>query len=181
MQHYAGFLRGINLGKRTVKMADLRQVLEAAGYTQVRTLLASGNVLLASPQADAAALREELEAVIQAGFGFAVPVLLRNAAEIAALVEADPFRDVVVNQATRLYISFLAQPLDGPLPPGLQAGDESFRILQVQPGHIASVVQLDASRGTLNLMDALDKHLGTGVTTRNWNTVLKVHSALGGG
>ncbi|MCW5877822.1 MAG: DUF1697 domain-containing protein [Anaerolineales bacterium] len=179
MPEYAAFLRGINLGKRSIKMADLRQVLTAAGYADVRTLLASGNVLLASPQAAAAVLGAELEAVMRAAFGFDVPVLLRSAAEIAALVESAPFENVAVDKDTRRYISFLAQPAQE-LPQALQEGDESFRILQVQPGHIACVVQVNASRGTLNLMDALDKHLGTGITTRNWNTVLKVHAALQG-
>ncbi|MCW5876958.1 MAG: DUF1697 domain-containing protein [Anaerolineales bacterium] len=180
MPRYAALLRGINLGKRTVKMAELREALSAAGYEDVRTLLASGNVVLSSPQADAAALTADLEQTIQAAFGFEVPVILRSTAEIAALVASDPFAGVPVDKNTRLYISFLAEPPAGPLPAELQAGDGQFRLLDVQPGHVVSAVQLDASRGTLNLMDALGKHFGAGITTRNWNTVLKVHAAMEG-
>ncbi|MCK5755877.1 MAG: DUF1697 domain-containing protein, partial [Mycobacterium sp.] len=60
MTRYAAFLRGVNVGGVTLKMAALTQALEAAGFTGVRTILASGNVLLDS-EADAAAVRDRAE------------------------------------------------------------------------------------------------------------------------
>jgi len=42
---YVALLAGINVGGRTIKMADLKALFESLGFTEVKTLLASGNVL----------------------------------------------------------------------------------------------------------------------------------------
>jgi len=89
-------LRGINLGPhRRVPMADLRAALSEAGYEQVRTLLASGNVVLSS-DADPTRLREECDRLLSARFGFAIlPIsgaglVLLLLGYLAALAGAQP-------------------------------------------------------------------------------------------
>lgn len=178
MPVYAAFLRGINLGKRTVKMAELRQVLEQAGYASVKTLLASGNVVFSQAGEDSETLAHQMEASLQAAFGFGVPVIVRSQAALQALVDSDPFGGIAVDKDTRLYISFLAEGSSTDLPAGLRQDESQFSIALQQPGTLASVVRLGAGRGSLDLMDALDKHFGSQVTTRNWNTVLKVQATL---
>ena len=79
-------LRGINVGRaRQVSMPRLTEVLADRGYENVRTHLRSGNVVLDSPRGEAA-LVADLERAIEEEFGFAVPVIVRTAAEIAAVV-----------------------------------------------------------------------------------------------
>jgi uncharacterized protein (DUF1697 family) len=112
---HVALLRGINLaGKRRVPMAQLRELLTERGYEDVRTHLQSGNVVLRAP-ARATRLERDLAAAIETEFGFAVPVVVRSAAELTAVIAEDPFGDVVTEP--KLYqVSFLA----GPAPAGTE-------------------------------------------------------------
>lgn len=76
---WMAFLRGINLGKRQVKMAELKACREAAGFSDIKTVVASGSSLPLSADSGTAAIKgEKLEAAITAQFGFDVGVVLRS-------------------------------------------------------------------------------------------------------
>lgn len=182
MATYVALLRGINLGKRTVRMADLRKAMSDWGYEEVRTLLASGNVVFSSSTRSLSSLGTRLESQLAEHFDFPIPVILRSAKQIRDLVSSDPFAGLPVNGKTRRYISFLAKPGSGESLSGtLSEYEDSSRILDIQPGHIVAMVQADAERGTVNLMELLDRQLAGEVTTRNWNTVLKIDAMMGEG
>ncbi len=88
---YAAFLRGINVGgHRKIKMADLRELLEAEGCESVSTYLQSGNaVFLSDLPKDKLELK--IEKAIETRFGFEVLVLLRTPKRVVALIENNPF------------------------------------------------------------------------------------------
>jgi uncharacterized protein (DUF1697 family) len=89
-------LRAINLGsKHKVPMAELRAVLEEAGFEEVRTLLNSGNVVLRAGEPVAKA-QAHAERVLWERFGFEIPVMARTAAQIAKVVETADDCDHVV-------------------------------------------------------------------------------------
>ncbi len=99
MSRRVAFLRGINLGaQRRVPMQDLRKALERAGYEEVRTLLQSGNVVLASA-ADPAALERDLAATLHATFAFEIAVLVRTRDELAEVIARDPFGEIADDPA----------------------------------------------------------------------------------
>jgi uncharacterized protein (DUF1697 family) len=88
MARLVALLRGINLGsKRRVAMADLRALLEELGYEDVRTVLASGNVVMTGPKAKA---RQRLEAALAERFGMDIDVVIRTMDELRAVVKAKP-------------------------------------------------------------------------------------------
>ena len=96
---YAALLRGINVGKaRPMAMPQLTECLAASGFDDVRTHLRSGNVVLTSPLGEAD-LVAAVRAAIEKEFGFAVPVVVRSGAELAAVLAADPLGDVVTDPA----------------------------------------------------------------------------------
>jgi uncharacterized protein (DUF1697 family) len=104
MARLIAFLRGINLGsKRRVPMADLRALIEEIGYTDVRTVLASGNVVFSGPKAKA---REKLEQALAERFDMSIDVVVRTMDELHAVVKADPFKNEVDNP-TRYFVAFL--------------------------------------------------------------------------
>jgi uncharacterized protein (DUF1697 family) len=91
MTAYVALLRAVNVGGTgKLPMADLRAMGEALGFAKVRTFIASGNLLFDSDLAEAD-VKAMIEARLEDYAGKRVPVLVRNAAEMAAVVAADPF------------------------------------------------------------------------------------------
>ena len=87
MARYAAFLRGVNVGGVNLKMAEVAKALEDAGFTNVRTILASGNVLLES-RAGVEAVRKKAEAALRDAFGYDAWVLAYDIDTVAAISKA---------------------------------------------------------------------------------------------
>lgn len=171
MTRYAAFLRGVNLGKRTVRSAELRAAFEALGFTDVKTLLASGNVLFDARPGKT--LKDKIEAGLKAQFGFEVGTVLRSADELAAMVAADPFGRAEGDDA-KLHVMLFDAPVPAALKPEGVPGDfdlagqterELFFIFYRKPDGTYS------GNSSFDLEKRLPK--GTLVTMRNWNTILK--------
>lgn len=172
---WVAFLRGINVGgHKPVRMDDLRTAFEEMGFQDIKTILASGNVLFESPDEANAALRTKIEETLKRTAGYEIGVLLRTTEELLHLVDLRPFVGVEVTPQTRLYVTFL--------PEGAHRGAEvpyhlpvkDFQITRLTEGEVCSVVTLSAERGTVDLMGVLEKEFGRNVTTRSWNTISKI-------
>lgn len=105
MTKYAAFLRGVNVGGVNLKMAEVAAALTDAGFTAVRTVLASGNVVLES-SAGVAAVRKKAEAALRERFGYDAWVLAYDLGAVRDVVDAFPFeRDADGYQS---YVTFVA-------------------------------------------------------------------------
>jgi len=188
---YVAFLRGINVGgSKSVKMTDLRAAFEAMGFQRVKTVLASGNVIfdaarpasLGEPAAPAfengpqgaLEVTGRIEQGLRQTFGRPVSVAVRTMADVARLVDANPFRDVSATPATRLYITFLSQPEKGRPDFAYESPEGDLTIRRISAGEVAGSVALSPGRGTTELMQLLEKEFGRAVTTRNWDTLRKM-------
>jgi uncharacterized protein (DUF1697 family) len=90
MATFIALLRGINVGKaKRIAMPDLCETLESLRYTQVTTLLASGNAVFESPQPDLRIVKISMETAIKHDFGFDVPTVVLSASELDAIVTAN--------------------------------------------------------------------------------------------
>jgi uncharacterized protein (DUF1697 family) len=105
MNQYAAFLRGVNVGGLNLKMAEVAVAFADAGFADVRTVLASGNVLLDSP-GDAAAVRSTAEAALRERFGYQAWVLVYEIDTVRAILEAYPFEPEVAGFHS--YVTFVA-------------------------------------------------------------------------
>jgi uncharacterized protein (DUF1697 family) len=106
MAQHILLLRGINLAARNrIAMADLRGVLEEAGFDHVRTYLQSGNVVLSS-DAQADDIARKTERLIAKLFDLDVPVIVRSRAQLAKVVERNPLKAIASNPK-RYQVSFL--------------------------------------------------------------------------
>ncbi|MGV8872152.1 MAG: DUF1697 domain-containing protein [Rhodococcus sp. (in: high G+C Gram-positive bacteria)] len=90
MSEWVVLLRGINVGGINIKMVDLRAALVSAGFTNVRTILATGNVLLQSPLT-AAALKAHVESTLAQAFGYRAWVVVLDVPALTTIVESYPF------------------------------------------------------------------------------------------
>lgn len=172
MTVFVAFLRGVNLGKRTVKSADLAAAFEAMGFAKARTLIASGNVIF---EADAEPnLAARIEAGLKQKFGFEIGTVLRTQQALREMVKAEPFKSIAADADAKLYVALLHQPVGHviKLPYGV---DGDFDILAATD-HDVFVVAWRKPNGRYGEgLDKVDKLFpkGTLVTMRNWNTILK--------
>ena len=105
MTKYAAFLRGVNVGGVNLKMAEVAAALADAGFANVRTILASGNVLLES-SAGVAAVRKKAEATLRERFGYDAWVLVYDIDTVRAVVDGYPFEREV--DGYQSYVTFVA-------------------------------------------------------------------------
>jgi uncharacterized protein (DUF1697 family) len=152
-------------------MADLRSLLDDLGYGEVRTLLQSGNAVLATKGGTAAQHARDISAGIDRALGMKVTVLLLSAAELAAVVDANPFAGK--SDPKHLHVTFLSRSVP--------------RNKLAQIDH-ASVAPDDFAAGTRVIYELRpngvmgshlpdwQKVLGVDATARNWNTVTKLHA-----
>lgn len=172
---YIALLRGINLGAtHKVPMVELRKCFETVGFTAVKTLLNSGNVLFSSDANDIETLRKKIEECLEERFGFSIGTIVRPQQELQEMVEGNPFRKIEVTPQTRLYVTFLSEEPNGSLKIPYESQEKNFKILEVLGKAIFSVVILSEKYGTLDAMNIIGKEYSKNVTTRNWNTVVKM-------
>jgi uncharacterized protein (DUF1697 family) len=109
MQRYVAFLRGMNLGGRRIKNEDLRRHFVEMGLEEVATFRASGNVVFSPPKREAEGrLATRVEAELEGRLGYAVPVFLRSAEELAAIAARQPFAPRAVERSKgKLQVSLL--------------------------------------------------------------------------
>ncbi len=151
-------------------MADLRTLLEQAGYEDVRTHLQSGNVVLSSPLSPRK-LEAQLEQQLAAGFGMEVQVLVRTRAELAKVVALDPLGKVATNRS-RYLVSFLSKQLAPKVARELAAAGVVVHGRELYAWHPDGVQRSPLGK----LLD--DGRLGVVSTARNWNTVTKLLELL---
>lgn len=168
MPTHVALLRGVNLGKRRVSMAELRKQLERLGYADVSTYVQSGNAVLTSKNTDESRIAAELEAELTKTLGFAVPVIVRSRAGLADVVTNNPFPDAAADP-TKLHVTFLAEPLDPTWLGRIPAADFMPEEFATRKREV--YLSLPNGLGRSKLAVAVEKALrGTG-TTRNWRTV----------
>ena len=112
MPSYAALLRAINVGGRNVKMTELCALFEQARLTNVRSVIASGNVLFDSRTTDSAALEKRIESVLRKGLGYESDTFVRTLDELDAIIAHEPFdRADPVLESHTLQVIFLRAPV----------------------------------------------------------------------
>lgn len=172
-QRYLALLRGINVGRaKRIAMADLRRLFEELGFSGVKTVLNSGNVVFgmagADPDAAASAIEEAL--VLRLGVGARVFVLDRAALD--QVVADNPLLPLASDPA-RLFAFVLAGEAQRQAAAALCErawGEEALAL-----GRRAAYVWCPEGVLDSAAAAALGKHLGDGTTSRNWNTLLRLH------
>lgn len=178
MTVYVALLRGVNVGsKNRVKMADLKQALEAAGLEKVETYIQSGNLIFESNENEEA-VRLKIEGAIKQAFGLTISTVLRSAEELTQLIQNCPFTEQEIKQAEAantegesLYIALLQKASPKEKAEALNryvAPDDSYKIRSRD-----LYLLLKHSIRHSKLAAALDK-IGVPLTIRNYNTIQKL-------
>jgi uncharacterized protein (DUF1697 family) len=179
-KRYVALLRGVNVGRaKRVAMADLRQMVGELGYSEVRSVLNSGNLVFSGPARPQDEIASEIEETLVLKLGVAARVLVLDAAELAAIVAGNP----LLGQAgdhSRLLAFILSSPHSTP------QAREALETLCGQDwqsgatalGERAAYVWCPDGILDSAAAAALGKQLGDTTTSRNWATLLKLHAIL---
>jgi uncharacterized protein (DUF1697 family) len=169
---YIALLRGVNVGRaKRIAMADLRKLVEDLGHTGVRSLLNSGNIVFDAvvPPRDAA---QEIEAAMALHLGVSARVFVFASDKVAEIVDDNPLLHVATDHA-RLFVFLLAGAPQRALAADLCAQDWAPE--SMAPGRHAVYVWCPQGLLDSAAAAALGKRLGEGATSRNWNTIIKLH------
>jgi uncharacterized protein (DUF1697 family) len=168
-------LRGINVGgHRIIKKDELNRIFTGADLQDVRTVIASGNVLFATDQTDMATLTETIERALQDALGYDVTVFLRTIARLQDLVRRDPFAAIDDPDAKR-YVIFLPQPPTKLPPLPAHFPEEHCSVLAVDGAEVLAVTSKQPAGPRYgDVGPYIAKTFGRINTNRNWNTVVKI-------
>lgn len=169
MTVWLAFLRAVNVGKRKMKMAELKALCEELGYGKVKTLLASGNVRFECAHDPKA----ELEAAIEARWGFVSEAVMRSGGQIETMIASEPFRDYPAEGPFHRYALMFDAPLRKDLKLTGVSGDYDVVRVDERDIYLVGYRQPDGRHGPG--LDKFDRQLDKGLvaTMRNWNTILK--------
>lgn len=168
---YVAFLRGVS--PMNAKMADLRACFEKMGFTDVKTVLSSGNVVFTGARAQESNLAKTLESGMAAYLPRSFPVIVRTTDHLLALLETDPYADFDVPPNAKRVVTFLRQPHKENLLLPIEL--EGASLLSMKGGEVFTAY-VPHARGPI-FMRLIEKTFGKHVTTRTWNTIKKCAAA----
>ena len=169
-------LRGVNVGRANrIAMAALRDLVSALGYSDVRTLLNSGNIVFESPRASPRDAATRIEKALSTELGVSARVTVITAAELATVIAENPLMNYADNPS-RLLVALLRNPADRSKLVPLSKQDWRKDVLGI--GSLAAYLWCAEGVIASKLSEAVNRLLGDGVTSRNWATILKLHAMI---
>ena len=167
MPRFVAFLRGVS--PMNLKMSDLRQCLESAGFTEVKTLLSSGNAAFNASRGTEAVFAQKIERQLKKELGRSFPVTVRSIAHLSTLLASDPYKKHPVRPGAKRIVTFLWSRRNAKL--ALPIELDGATIHEVR-GLEAFSSYVRTPKGPV-FMKLLQSTFGTEQTTRTWETVKK--------
>ena len=171
MPRYIALLRGVS--PMNAKMPELKACFEECGFTEVKTLLSSGNVVFNSRAASEATLARKAEAAMMKRLGRAFYTIVRSTNDLAQILEANPYSAFRLPVNAKRVVTFLREPTEAKLALPLEV--DGARILTMNDREIFTAY-VPSERGPV-FMTLIEKTFGTNITTRTWDTVRKCAAA----
>ena len=168
MPRYAAFLRGIS--PMNAKMSELRRAFEAAGFTNVVTVLSSGNIVFDAERASVRVLERRAEAAMQKHLGRSFVTIIRPVEGLRKLLRLNPFQAFALPANAKPVVTFLRDRPTRKL--RLPIEKDGTQILAMKGGMIYTAY-VPSPKGAA-FMAVIEKVLGKDNTTRTWGTVGKV-------
>ena len=155
------------------KMPELKHCFEQAGFTNVRTILGSGNVVFDARAASEASLERKAEAAMQATLGRSFYTIVRPADALRAMLASDPYAAFALPADAKRVVSFLREARKPKVPLPLEA--DGARVLSAN-GREIFTAYVKSEKGPV-FMTLIEKAFGADVTTRTWDTIAKCAAA----
>jgi uncharacterized protein (DUF1697 family) len=154
-------------------MPELKRCFEGAGFSDVRTLLSSGNVAFTTRASAPYLLERRAETAMHTELGRSFSTIVRPALYLQELIESDPFAEFQLSPTAKHVVTFLRQPTEASI--SLPIEREGAAILKLGAAEVFSAYQ-PSERGPV-FMSLLERTFGTNITTRTLDTVKKCAQA----
>jgi uncharacterized protein (DUF1697 family) len=175
MPTHVAFLRGINVGgKNLIKMADLIEVFGSLKFRDVSTILASGNVLFTAPKSKSEDLSAKIQSALTKAYKKEIGVIVRTAAEIHEVTDSAPFKKFNEIPATRHFVTFLSADSPDRIKAPWKSEKGDVTIIQFTNRTVCWIAHPAPGRHSGDCLTTLEKLINKNVTTRSWNTILKI-------
>lgn len=171
MPRYIAFLRGVS--PMNAKMPELQRTFEGAGFTKVKTVLASGNVVFDATARSETTLARQVEKAMEENLDRSFMTIVRSVKYLQELIDADPYRAFKLPPKSKHVITFLRQPYTAKLSLPIKSGDA--RILAIRGQEV--LTSYVPHPGSPEFMRLLEKTFGKDITTRTLDTVKKCAAA----
>lgn len=171
MARHVALLRGVS--PMNLRMPDLKRAMEHAGFTDVRTLLSSGNVAFDTRAANGEAIARRAEAAMDAVLGRRFLTHVRTSAHLQALVASDPYAGVALPPGAKCIVAFLRRP---PPPDLVLPIEHAGAVIVAHRGHEVLSYYVPGATGPA-FMGLLERTYGKDITTRTLDTVRKCAAA----
>jgi uncharacterized protein (DUF1697 family) len=171
MPRYVAFLRGVS--PMNAKMPELKRAFESAGFTNVKTVLSSGNVVFDSRSKSDASIAKQAEQAMSQELDRTFLTIVRSVSALSELIEEDPYAEFSVSAKAKRIVTFLREPLTAKLKLPIEVDGASIlavRGLDVLSAYIPR--ENDPA-----FMRLLEKTFGKDITTRTLDTVRKCAKA----
>lgn len=156
-----------------LRMPDLTACMEKAGYTNVRTILSSGNVAFDARSRSERALASAIEAAMEKHLGRTFPVILRSSKFLQELIDADPFARFRFPGGAKKVVTFLREKPETKL--DLPMESHGARILALEGREVFTAYVPGPKGGAF--MGVIERAFGKEATTRTWESVAKCAKA----
>lgn len=171
MPRHVALLRGVS--PMNAKMPDLKRCFEAAGFDNVRTVLATGNVAFDTRSTRPDLLERKIEAALQKDLGRGFGTIVRSSAYLQELIDRDPFAEFKLPAEAKRVVTFLRKP--PARKPELPIEQEGARILKLEGSEVFTAYVPLGTKAVF--MTLIEKAFGKEVTTRTLDTVRKCAAA----
>lgn len=179
MNTYAAFLRGIAPSKPNMKNDKLRAAFESIGLSNVRSVLASGNIVFSSNETKQTSLETRIEQALSKEIGLSSKALVRNQEELQKLIDQNPFGSLSHTQKTYLTVTFYTNQPTRSFTIPYENSDKTVKVFALDKTLRAaySIIDLEHIKNSSEFMTWFEKQFGTDITTRTWPSVQKTLTA----
>lgn len=171
MATYVALLRGIGPLKPNMHPAKLKSAFEKMRFKNVRTVIASGNVVFESLSKDAAALESKIETALPKLLGFFSATIIRSKEELEKLIAKNPYRGAAHSPKHYTLVTFLKEHSSKLR--AMQRSGPGFKVVAAYKKEICLVIDLQNAH-TPDIMLRLEKEFGKAITSRTWKTVERI-------
>jgi uncharacterized protein (DUF1697 family) len=180
MNTWIALLRGVNVGgRKPVAMADLRHLAADLGFSDVQSLLQSGNMVFCGAAQATGELERLLEREAEKRLGLQTDFMVRTAEEWGAIIARNPFRDEAARDPSHLVVMVFKDDVIPSRVDALRAAVAGPEVIRAGGRHAYITYPNGIGRSRLTSV-LIEKTLGTRGTARNWNTVLKLDALARG-